>query len=175
MTPRTIVRRLGLSTLALGFAFSVVGCKGVDKGSRSQRTVKASIGTFDENADVELAIGDGGGEGERPDDYEVGKGFEASWGGLDQCVASYKQRHNMKPESQLDGEVDFAVKLNGGGKSKPLAVNATFSSKKLDKDAELKDCMRNAVGSSDFPKYHGPHVVAKFNTQVDAGSEWEED
>jgi hypothetical protein len=174
MTPRTIVRRLGFSTLALGFAFSVVGCKGVDKGQRSQRSVKASIGTFDENADVELAIGDGGGEGERPGDYEVQQDFQKAWDGLDKCVAAYKQRKGMKPDAQLDGDVDFAVKLNGGGKSKPLAVNATFSSHKLDKDTELKDCMRDAVGSTDFPKYHGPHVVAKFSTQVDAGSEWED-
>lgn len=151
-----------------------VGCKGVDKGQRSQRTVKASIATFDENADIELAIGDGGGEGERPDDYDVQQRFSAVYPGLDACVAAYKERHKMKPESQLEGDVDFAIKLDGGGKSKPLGVNAVFSSKKLDNDEELKACMRDAVGNTDFPVYSGPHIVAKFSTQVDAGSAWEE-
>jgi hypothetical protein len=146
----------------------------VEKGARSQRTVKASIGTFDENADVELAIGDGGGEGERPDDYDVNKALEGSYPALDACVAAYKQKKGIKPETQLEGDIDFAVKLNGGGKTKPLAVNATISSSKLDKDEEFKNCMREAVGSTDFPKYHGPHVVAKFSTQIDAGSEWQD-
>lgn len=176
MIPRTLVRRFGVTTLACGLAVSVVGCKGADKGSRSQRTVKASIGTFDENADIELAIGDGGdGEGGRPDDYEVNKALEGSYPALDACVAAYKQRKGIKPETQLEGDVDFAVKLNGGGKPKPLAVNAKISTAKLDKDQQFKDCMREAVGNTDFPKYRGPHVVAKFSTQIDAGSEYYED
>jgi hypothetical protein len=137
--------------------------------------VKANIGTFDENADVELAIGDGGGEGERPDDYDVNKAAEGSYAGLDACVAAYKQKKGIKPETQLEGDIDFSVKLNGGGKTKPLGVNATISSSKLDKDSEFKNCMREAVGNTDFPKYNGPHLVAKFSTQIDAGSEWEED
>jgi hypothetical protein len=176
MIPRSLARRLGFSTLALGLGVSVVGCKGVDKGQRSQRTVKASIGTFDENADIELAIGDGGGgEGGRPDDWEVNKSLEGAYPALDACVAAYKDKHGIKPEKQLEGDVDFAVKLNGGGKTKPLGVNATISSSKLDKDEDFKNCMREAVGNTDFPKYKGPHVVAKFSTQIDAGSEWQED
>jgi hypothetical protein len=175
MTPRILVRHLGSITLSIGLAASVVGCKGVDKGQRGQRTMKASIGTFDENADVELAIGDGGGEGERPDDYDVNKALENSYPALDACVATYKQKKGIKPETQLEGDVNFAVKLNGGGKTKPLAVNATISSAKLDKDNEFKTCVREAVGNTDFPKYNGPHLVAKFSTQIDAGSEWEED
>ncbi|HET6584719.1 MAG TPA: hypothetical protein VFG69_14780 [Nannocystaceae bacterium] len=175
MTPRSLVRRFAITTLALGLAASVVACKGVDKGQRSQRTVKASIGTFDENADIELAIGDGGGDAGRPDDWEVNQALEQSYPALDACVAEYKQRKGIKPESQLEGDIDFAVKLNGGGKTKPLGVNATISSAKLDKDHQFKDCMREAVGNLDFPKYHGPHVVAKFSTQIDAGSEYIED
>jgi hypothetical protein len=175
MTPRTLLRALGLLTLALGFAVSAVACKGVDKGKRNPRTVKASIATFDENADVELAIGDGGGEGERPDDYDVQQAFTGSYEGLDACVAAYKSRKGINASTKLEGDVDFAVKLNGGGKSKPLAVNATISSSKLDKDQEFKDCVRDAVGNTNFPKYSGPHLVAKFSTEIDAGSEWQED
>ncbi len=168
-------RRAPLYFAIVSTLVAAVGCKGVDKGQRTQRTVKASIATFDENADIELAIGDGGGEGGRPDDYDVQQRFGAVYPGLDGCVAAYKERHKIKPDRQLEGDVDFAVKLDGGGNSKPLGVNASFSAKKLDNDEALKQCMREAVGNTDFPTYNGPHIVAKFSTQVDAGSVWEEE
>jgi len=176
MTPRHLVRRFGVFTAALALATSVVGCKGVEKGQRTGRTVQAKIAEFDPNADIELAMGDGGeNEGERPDDYDVQKSFEGSFAAMDACVASYKQRKGIRSETQLDGDIEFAVKLNGGGHTKPLGVNAKITSAKLDKDQQFKDCMREAVGKTDFPKYKGPHVVANFSTMVDAGSEYWED
>ena len=171
MTPR--LARIAVVTLGLGMV-AAVGCKGAEKGRSSSRTVKASVANFDPNADVAIALDDGGGEGgERPDDWEVQHAFEGAYSGLDACVAAYKDKHGMKPEHQLEGDIDFAVKLNGGGKTKPLGVNASISSKKLDKDNDFKDCMRDAVGNTDFPKYRGPHVVATFATSVDPGSEAE--
>lgn len=174
MTTRLV--RFGVCTVGLALATSVVACKGVEKGQRTGRTVQAKIAEFDPNADIELAMGDGGEkDGGRPDDFDVKESFERSFTGMDQCVAAYKQRKGIKPDTQLEGDIDFAVKLNGGGKTKPLGVNAKISSAKLDKDEQFKDCMREAVGSTDFPKYKGPHVVANFSTIVDAGSEYWED
>lgn len=162
-----------LGLLALGLVTATaVGCKDPEvKGSRG-RTVKATIAEFDPNAVLELNLGGGGGGGERPDDYEVQLAFNQSFGAMDECVAKHKEKRGMSGDAMLKGDLSVAVKLNPQG-PRPLGVNATLPSK-LDRDADLKDCIRDAVATAHFPTYDGPPVVAEFETQLDAGSEWED-
>lgn len=173
MTARQTLRTLGAMTLGAMLAVTAVGCKGVDKGRKSGRTVKASIQAFDPNADIAFEFGDGGGGGEMPDDYAVGKAFNASFDGLDACVGEYKERKGIAPSKQLDGELAIAVKLNPKD-SAPLGINASISSKH-DKDDKLKTCIKEAVEKAPFPTYDGAPRIVDFSTELDAGSEWEEE
>lgn len=148
------------------------GCKDpeIKQAGRSARTVKANISTFDPDADVSLDMDKWGTE--RPDDYAVQMSLNQAFGPMDACVAAAKARKGMPADKVLAGEVDLAVKLQPKT-GKAAAVNATLSGK-LDKDAALKDCIREAVASVQFPKYDGPPVVAELSTELDAGSEWDE-
>lgn len=171
MTIRTTLRTLGAMTLGLALAATAVGCKGVDKGRKSNRTVKASIQAFDPNGDVAFEFGDGGGGGEMPDDYAIRMAFNNSFDGMDSCVADYKSRKGMSSEKQLDGEVAISVKLNPKD-SQPLGINASISSRH-DKDDQLKTCIKEAVDKAPFPTYDGAPRIVDFSTELDAGSEWE--
>ena len=93
MTTKT----LGAITMAALLGGALVGCKGADNG-RKQRTVKATIGTFDPNADVELDL-HGGGGGERPDDYDIQMAFNQTFGGMDECVTTAKDRKGVKKDA----------------------------------------------------------------------------
>ncbi|HWB78839.1 MAG TPA: hypothetical protein VG755_27950 [Nannocystaceae bacterium] len=156
--------------LTLG-ALVAFGCKGVDKGKRGGRTVKASIQAFDPNADIGFEFGDGGGEGgETPDDFTVRSEFEKSLPGVDQCVADYKTRKGMKAEKQLEGDVSLSVKLNPKH-SQPLGINASISSKH-DKDDSLKTCIKEAIDRAAFPTYNGMPRIVDFTFELDPGSEW---
>jgi hypothetical protein len=166
-------RTLGLLALGLVTATAAIGCKDPEvKGSRG-RTVKATIAEFDPNAVMDLNLGDGGGGGERPDDYEVQQKFNDAFGGMDECVAKHKEKKGMSSDAQLPGDLSIAVKLNPK-KGTPLGVNATLPGK-LDRETDLKDCIRDAVATVHFPTYDGPPIVAEFETQLDAGSEWEDE
>jgi hypothetical protein len=165
-----VVRSLGLLTLATAVSLGAVACKKPDKGRKNKRTVKATIAEFDPAAmTVDL---DKYGTA-RVDDYEVQQAFNRSFDGLDACVFAAKEKHKVKADDALDGDVDFAVKLNPKD-AKPFAVNATLSSSKWNDDKELKNCLRDAVAGVGFPTYDGPPQVAEFSTQLDPGSEWEE-
>jgi hypothetical protein len=165
-------RTLGLLALGLVTATAAVGCKDPQvKGSRG-RTVKATIAEFDPNAVLELNLGGGGG-GERPDDYAVGLAFNAAFPAMDECVAKHKEKKGMSTDSMLAGDLSVAVKLNPK-EARPLGVNATLPGK-YDRDSDLKDCIRDAVATASFPTYDGPPIVAEFETQLDAGSEWEDE
>lgn len=172
MNPRKTLRTLGAMTLGMLVATAAVGCKGVEKGRKSNRTVKASIQAFDPNADIGFDFGDGGGGGEMPDDYAIRMAFNNSFEGMDACVASYKERKGMSAEKQLDGEISISVKLNPKD-SQPLGINASISGKH-DKDDELKTCLKQAVDKAPFPTYDGAPRIVDFSTELDAGSEWEE-
>jgi hypothetical protein len=173
MIPRHSTTTLGALTLGALLAATAVGCKGVDKGQRGNRTVKANIQAFDPNADLNLEFGDGGGEGgETPDDYGVRNAFNASFDGMDACVTEYKARKGMKPEKQLDGEVEVSVKLNPK-QSRPLGINASISSHH-GKDEVLATCIKEAVDKAPFPTYSGMPRVVDFSTELDPGSEWED-
>ncbi len=172
MNPRKTLRTLGAMTLGVMVAASVVGCKGVEKGRKSNRTVKASIQAFDPNADIGFDFGDGGGGGEMPDDYAIRTAFNASFDGMDACVAAYKERKGMSADKQLDGEISISVKLNPKN-SQPLGINASISSKH-DQDDELEMCVKEAVDSAPFPTYDGAPRIVDFSTELDAGSEWQD-
>lgn len=160
-------------TLGAMLAVTAVGCKGVEKGRKSGRTVKASIQAFDPNADVSFEFGDDGGGGEMPDDYAIRMAFNNSFDGMDACVGEYKERKGIASSKQLDGEIAIAVKLNPKD-STPLGINASISSKH-DKDETLKTCIKSAVEKAPFPTYDGAPRIVDFSTELDAGSEWEED
>lgn len=155
---------LALSTLMAVAAF---GCKEpeVKQAGRKGRTVKANVATFDPNADVVLDLDKYGSE--RPDDYAAQMAFHQAFEPMDECVIAAKERRGMSTEKVLKGDVDVAVKLEPKT-GKAAAVNASISKQK--KDKKLKDCIRTAVASVQFPQYDGPPVVVEFSTELDAGS-----
>lgn len=170
MAATKLVRSLGLFTLVMAFALPTAACKKPDKGRKGKRTVKATIAEFDPSA-MTVDLDKYGTE--RVDDWEVQQAFNRSFDGLDACVLKAKEKSGVAPEDALDGDVDFAVKLDPN-KDKPFAVNATLSSDKWDGDKDLKNCLREAVAGVGFPTYDGPPQVAEFSTQLDPGSEYEE-
>ena len=166
--------RISIGLIALTMAVGLTACKNPKVKSASGRTVKAKIAEFDPNAVLDLNMGDGGGGGgQRPDEYQMELAFNQSFGAIDECVVAAKEKRGMATDKQLSGDLDIAVKLNPS-KSRPLGVNAKLP-KKFAKDAELSDCVREAVASVPFPTYDGPPIIVEFSTQLDAGSEWDDD
>ena len=166
---RAKIGTLGL--VAMAAMMAAAGCKKAEptKGRRTARLVKAAVASFDPNADIVLDLDAYGSE--RPDDYEVQLAFNQSFEAMDACVAQHKTSKKMKPEKQLKGDMEIAVKLNPKGA--PFAVNATLPGR-YDRSTKLKECIREAVAGVAFPKYDGPPLVAEFETELDAGSEyWE--
>ena len=162
-------RSFGALALATLMAVAAVGCKEPEikqAGRSAGRTVKASIGTFDPNADLGLDLSQFGSD--RPDDYAVQMAFNQSFPGLDACVASFKESKGIASDTQIEGDLDLQVKLEPKT-GKAMAVNATLSGKYA-KDQKLSDCLREAVASVEFPKYDGPPVVAEIYTQLDGGT-----
>jgi hypothetical protein len=169
MTPRQTIRTLGVLTFG---ALLAVGCKGVDKTKRGQRTVKANIGAFDASADMDLQL-DGGGGGEMPDDYDVRNAFNSSFDGMDACVADYKSRKKIPVEKTLEGAIALSVKLNPKD-SHPLGINASIGGHH-GKDEQLKTCIKESVDKAPFPTYDGVPRVVDFETELDPGSQWVEE
>jgi hypothetical protein len=163
-------KSFGALALATLVAVLAVGCKEPEikqAGGRSTgRTVKATIGTFDPNADVGIDLEKFGVE--RPDDYAVQMSLNQAFPGMDACVAAVKDRRGIAADTQLSGDLDIQVKLEPKT-GKAMAVNATISGKHA-KDQSLNDCLRDAVAQVDFPKYDGPPVVAEIYTQLDGGT-----
>lgn len=156
---------LALSALIGTFA---AGCKEpeIKQGRRSARTVKANIASFDPNADVVIDLDKYGSE--RPDDYDVQMAFNQAFEPMDVCVLDTKSRKGMSPEKVLhDGMMDIQVKIEGKT-GKAVGINTKLPGK-FDKDDSLKNCIRDAVGSVQFPSYDGPPVVVDFYTELDAG------
>jgi len=159
---------LGALVLASLVAVAATGCKEPEikqAGRSSGRTVKASVGTFDPNADVTIDLDKYGSE--RPDDYAVQMAFNQAFVGLDQCVLAAKERKGIAAETQLEGDLDLQVKIDPSGKA--VGVNTTLP-EKWAKDATLESCIRDAVAAVQFPKYDGPPVVTEIYTQLDAGT-----
>lgn len=166
------VKAGGLLALCLVMS-GTVGCKKKSEGRTSHRTVKASVATFDPEGDVELDLNKWGTE--RADEWMVQEAFNQSFAGLDQCLIDFKEAKGLPPEKQLSGGLEVAVKLNPA-EPRPFAVNATISNEKLDGQEELKDCIREAVASVQFPTYDGPPQVASFSVdQLDPGFEYIEE
>ncbi|MFO0636448.1 MAG: hypothetical protein U0168_26760 [Nannocystaceae bacterium] len=173
MTKTKSLQSFGAMTLCVFVGLAAVGCKGVDKSRASKRTVKASIQAFDPNADIGFEFGDGGGGGEMPDDYEIRKAMDSSYGDLDSCVADYKSRKGIKAEKQLEGDLAISVKLNPKD-SRPLGINASISSHH-DRDEQLKTCLKQAVDKAPFPTYDGAPRIVDFSLELDPGSVYEEE
>jgi hypothetical protein len=169
--PRTL-RAAALLALATAFALPLAACKKPEQGRAGGRTVKASIADFDPDADVAFDLDKWGTD--RVDEWQVQEAFNRSFDGMDKCVAKAKAKAGKGGESALEGDVDFAVKLNPSSK-RPFAVNAKMSAKKWDQNQELKDCLREAVAGVGYPTYDGPPQVADFSTQLDPGTVEEED
>ncbi|MCA9708823.1 MAG: hypothetical protein KDK70_23460 [Myxococcales bacterium] len=161
-------KTLGVLLLSGLMAAATLGCKEpeIKQDGRKGRTVKATVATFDPSADVVLDLDKYGAE--RPDDYEAQMAFHQAFEPMDACVLAAKERKGMPSDQVLGGDMDIAVKLEPKT-GKALGVNATLPGK-LDKDAPLKDCIREAVATVHFPKYDGPPVVVEFHTEVDAGT-----
>lgn len=165
-----ILGTFGVVALALGVT---AGCKKPDgKQRRSAKLMKAAVADFDPtNQDFTINLDKWGSE--RPDDYDIELAFNQTFDGMDACVADYKQKKGIKPEKQLQGDLEVAVRLNPA-KGPPLGVNAKLP-KRYEKHDALKECIRTAVAGAPYPKYDGPPIVAEFYTQLDAGSEYWED
>jgi hypothetical protein len=162
-----------IGVVAMAAMMAVAGCKKAEptKGRRTARLVKAAVASFDPNADIVLDLDAYGSE--RPDDYEVQLAFNQSFDAMDTCVAQHKAGKKIKSETQLRGDMQIAVKLNPK-KGAPIAVNAKLP-RRYDRSSKLKECIREAVAGVAFPKYDGPPLVAEFETELDAGSEYWED
>ncbi len=168
----TTLRSLALCSIVVGLALPMAGCKKAPKGRNGKRTVKAAIAEFDPNEDVTLDLDKFGTD--RVDEWQVQQAFNRSFEGLDKCVVAAKAEAGLSADTQLEGDVGFAVKLNPKD-PKPSAVNVNVAAGKWAKKKSLTDCLRNAVAEVGFPTYDGPLQVAEFDTQRDPGSEVEEE
>jgi hypothetical protein len=163
----TTLRTAGLVALATAFALPVTACKKPEQGRGAKRTVKAAIADFDPDEDVAFDLDKWGTE--RADDYAVEQAFNRSFDAMDKCVAKAKAKAGLGDDAALEGDIDFAVKLNPSSK-RPFAVRAKMSHRKWDQNKELKECLREAVAEVGYPTYDGPPQVAEFYTQLDPGS-----
>jgi hypothetical protein len=169
------------SCLMLGLALPACGKAG-SKNKAQQRKVTVKIGgatapgavtanvaEFDPNADISLDMDKYGSD--RPDEYAVQQAFFAAFDGISVCVEAEHQRR--KSDDTFEGDVTMAIKLNPE-QPRPFGVNATLPSG-FEKSDKLKSCMREAVGTVEFPKYDGPPVVVEFEFELDPGYVWVEE
>lgn len=163
------MRKVTSWTLAVAMLGLGVACQRPPKGerrvARTVKTVKASIAEFDPNADVAIDLAAGG---ENPDEWLIEQALQSNFEKLDACVVATKQKLKLGEDVVLEGDVDFQIKLNPKS-PRPFAVNAKLSAEKWDKNAELKDCLRDAIAAANFPKYDGVSRVVEISTQLDPG------
>lgn len=160
----------GFVVLAVALAIPAA-CKKAPSGRSGKRTVQANVSEF-KPSEMSFDLDKYGSA--RVDEFEVQEAFNRTFDGLDECVMKTKKKHNIPVEQPLDGEVDFQVQLDPEN-SKPMGVNAKLSASKWDKDRDLKDCLREAVADAGYPTYDGPPQMAEFSTELDPGSEVEEE
>ena len=158
----------GLVALAAGIATG--GCNKDAKSPprRTAKITKAGVADFDPTADFVLDLDAYGSE--RPDDYDIELAFAESFDTMDKCVAEYKAGAKLKPENQLAGELEVAVKLNPK-KGPPLGINLDLP-ERYKEATNLESCMRKAVAMAPYPKYDGPPIIAEFQTELDPGMEY---
>ena len=123
----------------------------------------AAVPEFDPSASQDLDRYEGS---ERPDETEVMDRFNQTFEAIDRCVEAERKRTH---EDHIDGLAHVDVLLDPEHPH-PLGVNANTDGKKRSK---LRGCLRNAVGSAEFPTYHGPPVVVNFEFEIDPGYEEE--
>ena len=142
-----------LITATLSVAFSVLFAS----------PAVAAVPEFDPSASQDL---DRYGGSERPDESVVMERFNDTFAAIDRCVEAERNRTH---EDHIDGLAHVDVLLDPEHPH-PLGVNADTDGKKR---AKLKGCLRDAVGSAEFPTYDGPPVVVNFEFEIDPGFEEE--
>jgi hypothetical protein len=151
--------RSGARTAVAAFVAALLG------SSVAHAATQSTVPEFDPNADTVLDMEAGG---ERPDDYAVLQAFEQQFGDFDQCV----ERAKKGKDTQLPGDVDVQVLLDPKGE-RPLGINATLPDK-VEKDKNLRACLRSAIAAADYPAYNGVPVVVEFSFELDPGYTIEE-
>ncbi|MFO0633204.1 MAG: PilZ domain-containing protein [Nannocystaceae bacterium] len=141
----------------------VAGLVGAGAATASASTT-TNVPTFDPNADVELDMNAGP---ERPDKQQVLDAFSRQYDAIDACVVDTKR----DPDKPLQGEAHVEVLLNPTGEV-PLGVNTELP-KSLAKNRQLRECLRAAVATADYPSYDGPPIVVEFDFEIDPGYEEE--
>ena len=106
---------------------------------------------------------DGGSE--RPDQQGVLEAFSRRYDAIDACVVDSRG----KSDKQIEGEAHVAVLLNPKGAT-PLGVNADLPTPAA-KNRRLRECLRAAAASAEYPSYDGPPMVVEFDFELDPGYE----
>lgn len=142
-------------------ALLVAGVLGGAAGT-ANAAANTTVPTFDPNADSVMDM-DGGGE--RPDQQRIVEAFSRQYDAIDACVVDSKGDRDRT----LEGEAHVAVLLNPKGAT-PLGVNTELPGGSK-KDRELRECLRAAVATADYPSYDGPPIVVEFDFELDPGFE----
>jgi hypothetical protein len=139
----------------------VAGVIGAASGTASAAAT-TTVPTFDPSSDVVMDMDSGS---ERPDQQVVLEAFSRRYDAIDACVVDSRG----KSEKQLGGEAHVAVLLNPKGAT-PLGVNAVLP-EPIIKDRRLRECLRAAAASAEYPSYDGPPIVVEFDFELDPGFE----
>lgn len=142
-------------------ALLVAGILGGAAGTANAAT-STTVPTFDPNEDVVMDMDAGG---ERPDKQRIVEVFSRQYDAIDACVIDSKGDKGRT----LEGEAHVAVLLNPKGAT-PLGVNTELPGGSK-KDRELRECLRAAVATADYPSYDGPPIVVEFDFELDPGFE----
>ncbi len=146
-------KKLSRGALAALIAASTLVAPSLAEASASK------VPTFDPHATINLDHYNGS---ERPDERQVMAAFETRNGRIDACVAKARGA-----KRKLDGDAEISILLNPAGHS-PKGVNARVP-RGMSKGKTLKQCLRQAVASADYPSYNGPPIVVEFEFEIDPG------
>lgn len=155
-----VMFRKGHQRLIAALVAGVLGGTAANASAAATTTVP----TFDPNADTVMDMGAGG---ERPDQQRVLEAFSQRYDAIDACVSETKGARART----LDGEAHVEVLLNPQGAT-PLGVNTNLP-KGMTSNRTLRECLRAAVATADYPSYDGPPIVVEFDFQLDPGYEEE--
>lgn len=155
-----VMFRRGHQRLVALLVAGVLGGAANTAGAAASTTVP----TFDPNDDVVMDMDAGG---ERPDKQRVVEAFSRQYDAIDACVVESKG----DADRTLEGEAHVMVLLNPKGTT-PLGVNTDLPGASK-KDRKLRECLRAAVATADYPSYDGPPVVVEFDFELDPGYEEE--
>ena len=142
-------------------ALLVAGVLGGAAGT-ANAAANTTVPTFDPDGDVVMNMDAGS---ERPDQQRITEAFSRQYDAIDACVVDSKG----DKDRTLEGEAHVSVLLNPKGAT-PLGVNTELPGGSK-KDRQLRECLRSAVATADYPSYDGPPVVVEFAFELDPGFE----